>query len=125
MSQLLFELEELPAYTYECIDALEFCKKIPDETVKLIITSPPYNIGKSYETRINIQEYIAKFEPLISELVRVLKNDGSICWQSICWQVGNYVDDGKVFPLDVKNNHPEKLNHPCQFPSVLLLAAKK
>lgn len=52
MSQLLFELAELPAYTYKCIDVLEFCKKIPDETVKLIITSPPYNIGKSGMTAL-------------------------------------------------------------------------
>ena len=96
MSQLLLDLCELPAYRYECLDAAEFCKSIPDSSVKLVITSPPYNIGKSYETRTSIQEYIANFGGLISELVRVLKDDGSICWQ-----VGNYVDDGEVFPLDV------------------------
>ena len=95
-NQLLLGLAELPEYRYECLDAAEFCRSIPDQSVKLIITSPPYNIGKSYETRTNIQEYIANFEPLISELVRVLKDDGSLCWQ-----VGNYVDDGEVFPLDV------------------------
>ena len=96
MSQLLLELAELQEYRYECADVLEFCKSLPDESVKLIITSPPYNIGKSYETRTGIHEYIANFEALISELVRVLKDDGSICWQ-----VGNYIDDGEVFPLDI------------------------
>ncbi len=96
MTQLLLELAELPAYRYECVDAVEFCSKIPDESVKLVMTSPPYNIGKDYETRTNIQDYIAGFEPLFCELVRVLKDDGSICWQ-----VGNYVDDGEVFPLDI------------------------
>ena len=96
MKQLLFELTELPAYRYECSDALEFCKNIPDESVKLIITSPPYNIGKSYETRTNIQDYIEKFEPLILELLRVLRDEGSICWQ-----VGNYVDNGEIYPLDI------------------------
>ena len=96
MTQLLLELAELPAYRYECLDAVEFCRKIPDKSVKLVMTSPPYNIGKDYETRINIQDYIAGFEPLFCELVRVLKDDGSICWQ-----VGNYVDDGEVFPLDI------------------------
>ena len=96
MSQLLLELAELPEYRYECADAMEFCKSLPDESMKLIITSPPYNIGKSYETRTSIHEYIANFEALISELVRVLKDDGSICWQ-----VGNYVDNGEVFPLDI------------------------
>lgn len=96
MTQLLLELAELPAYRYECLDAVEFCRKIPDKSVKLVMTSPPYNIGKDYETRTNIQDYIAGFEPLFCELVRVLKDDGSICWQ-----VGNYVDDGEVFPLDI------------------------
>ena len=96
MSQLLLELEELPEYRYECDDALEFCKRLPDGSVKLVMTSPPYNIGKSYETRTGIQEYIAGLEELISELERVLRDDGSICWQ-----VGNYVDDGEVFPLDI------------------------
>ncbi|MBQ7220999.1 MAG: site-specific DNA-methyltransferase [Synergistaceae bacterium] len=96
MSQLLLELVDLPEYRYECADALEFCRKIPDSSVKLVMTSPPYNIGKSYETRTSIHDYIAGFEALLSELVRVLKDDGSVCWQ-----VGNYVDDGEVFPLDV------------------------
>ena len=92
----MLELVDLPEYRYECADALEFCRKIPDSSVKLVMTSPPYNIGKSYETRTSIHDYIAGFEALLSELVRVLKDDGSVCWQ-----VGNYVDDGEVFPLDV------------------------
>ena len=97
MSQILLPgFDALPEYSYECVDALDFCCKIPDTSVKLIMTSPPYNIGKSYETRRDIQEYIAGFEPLASELVRMLKPDGSICWQ-----VGNYVEDGEIFPLDI------------------------
>lgn len=96
MTQLALGLSDLPEYRYECSDALEFSRTLPDESVKLVMTSPPYNIGKSYETRRDIQEYIADFEPLISELVRVLRDDGSICWQ-----VGNFVDGGEIFPLDV------------------------
>ncbi|MBQ7592777.1 MAG: hypothetical protein IJU48_00310 [Synergistaceae bacterium] len=94
--QIFLELANLPEYKYECIDALEFSRKIPNEAVKLIITSPPYNIGKSYEIKIDIQDYIKSFEPLISELMRILKPDGSICWQ-----IGNFVDDGEVYPLDI------------------------
>ena len=97
MRQILLPgLSEIPEYRYECADALEFSRTIPNESVKLVMTSPPYNIGESYEVRRDIQEYIADFEPLIAELVRVLKNDGSICWQ-----VGNFVDEGEVFPLDI------------------------
>ena len=56
MSQLLLPIDGFPEYKYECIDALDFSWKIQNESVKLIITSPPYNIGKSYETRTDIYE---------------------------------------------------------------------
>ena len=77
-------------------DAVKFAKKLPNESVQLIITSPPYNIGKSYETRVSIQEYLDTQAELIVELVRVLSPKGSICWQ-----VGNYVEKSEVFPLDM------------------------
>lgn len=96
MGQLTLGLSDIPEYRYECSDALDFSRDIGTGTVKLIMTSPPYNIGKSYETRRDIHEYVADFEPLISELVRVLRDDGSLCWQ-----VGNFVDEGEVFPLDI------------------------
>ena len=69
---------------------------IPPETIKLIITSPPYNVGKEYETRVAIEQYLAKQTSTIENLYHLLSPDGSICWQ-----VGNYVEDGEVFPLDI------------------------
>jgi len=77
-------------------DALDFLATVPDETVKLIITSPPYNIGKEYETRVSIDRYLAKQGIIIRELYRVLHPQGSICWQ-----VGNYVEKSEIFPLDI------------------------
>lgn len=76
-------------------DALEACRQLPGETFSLIVTSPPYNLGKSYERQVKLQEYLEWQTTIIRELVRLLKPSGSICWQ-----VGNYVDDGEVFPLD-------------------------
>ncbi len=87
---------ELKEYRYEAKDALKFMESLADNSVKLIITSPPYNIGKEYETKTSIDNYLAQMEPLLKEMVRVLSNDGSICWQ-----VGNYVNDGEVYPLDI------------------------
>ena len=52
---------ELLDFRYECEDALEFSKKLEDNSVKLIITSPPYNIGKEYETKTSIEEYIQRW----------------------------------------------------------------
>lgn len=77
-------------------DTLNFLKTIPDKAVSLIITSPPYNIGKVYEKKVAIEEYLALQEPVITELARVLREDGSLCWE-----VGNFVDKGEIFPLDV------------------------
>ncbi len=76
-------------------DSLNVLEKIEDEKFDLIITSPPYNIGKSYEVKTSIEKYLETQEQIIDELVRVLSDKGNLCWQ-----VGNYVDKGEVFPLD-------------------------
>lgn len=78
-----------------CGDTLEFLQTVPNDTVKLIITSPPYNLGKEYENKIAIEAYLDIQEQVIDQLVRVLRPDGSICWQ-----VGNFVENSEVFPLD-------------------------
>ena len=69
---------------------------VPSGSVDLIITSPPYNIGKKYEKKTSLQTYLKNIEPVISEIYRVLTSTGSLCWQ-----VGNYVYNGEVFPLDI------------------------
>ncbi len=77
-------------------DAIKFIETIPDKTVSLIVTSPPYNIGKEYEQKTAIDTYLATQSRLVSQLYRILRDDGSICWQ-----VGNYVKKGEVYPLDI------------------------
>jgi DNA modification methylase len=69
---------------------------IPSGSIDLVITSPPYNIGKEYETPVQLEEYLEKNTAICSDLVRVLSDSGSICWQ-----VGNFVDKGEVVPLDI------------------------
>jgi len=77
-------------------DSLETLSRCPDDFASLIITSPPYNIGKEYESQTRLDHYLEQLEPIIKELVRVLSPQGSLCWQ-----VGNYVDKSEVFPLDI------------------------
>jgi adenine-specific DNA-methyltransferase len=77
-------------------DALDLLKTIPEHTIGLVTTSPPYNLGKSYETQVAIEHYLEVQTRLIAELHRVLMDNGSICWQ-----VGNFVKDKEVFPLDI------------------------
>ena len=78
-------------------DALKVLKKYKDGHFNLIVTSPPYNIGKAYETKTSIELYLNEQEIIIAELVRVLSENGSICWQ-----VGNFVDNGHIIPLDIE-----------------------
>jgi len=77
-------------------DVSDFIATIPDQSVRLIITSPPYNLGKDYEDRVAIETYLETQSEVISQLYRILRDDGSICWQ-----VGNFVEDGEVYPLDI------------------------
>lgn len=77
-------------------DCMELLREIPDGAARLVVTSPPYNIGKAYETKVDLDVYLEQQKTVIGECVRILADDGSICWQ-----VGNHVRDGQVFPLDV------------------------
>ena len=81
-----------------CEDNLSFMQRLIDERLqmKLIVTSPPYNLGKDYETKSSLDEYLANQAEVIKQCVRLLHPEGSICWQ-----VGNYIDSGEVIPLDV------------------------
>ena len=85
-------------YTYLKQDSLEFMRSLPDRSVKLVITSPPYNVGKEYETRTSLKKYLENLKPYISEIFRILSDDGSVCWE-----VGNYVDSKtkEIYPLDI------------------------
>lgn len=76
-------------------DTLELLKQIPDGEAMLIITSPPYNIGKEYEKVCPIDQYLRQQEEVIKECVRVLNDRGSICWE-----VGNHINE-EVYPLDI------------------------
>ena len=77
-------------------DCRDILKDIPPNSIDLVITSPPYNIGKKYEKKTTLKSYLNNLKPVLTELVRVLASTGSICWQ-----VGNYVHKGEVFPLDI------------------------
>lgn len=81
---------------YHLGDSLEFLKSLPSKFAKLAVTSPPYNLGKEYEIKISMKEYFELQKKIIGEIVRVVADNGSICWQT-----GNFVHDGEVFPLDV------------------------
>ncbi|MDQ1234556.1 adenine-specific DNA-methyltransferase [Paenibacillus sp. SORGH_AS306] len=79
-------------------DCMELLKSLPDESLDLIVTSPPYNINKFKNDRKSLDEYLNWQKEIIIECHRTLKSTGSIFWQ-----VGTYVDKiGSHIPLDIK-----------------------
>jgi len=78
-------------------DCLAMLNRIPDSSVRLVVTSPPYNLGKSYERRKTLEQYLHFQREVIDEVVRITMDGGSICWQ-----VGNYVGSAQnIQPLDI------------------------
>ena len=77
-------------------ETLAELKQLPNNTFKLIISSPPYNIGKEYEKQTALEYYLNWQQEIITELCRLATIDGSIIWQ-----VGNFINSGEVFPLDI------------------------
>ena len=100
----------LPACGLYRGDALTFLRRLsPDPVFDLVFTSPPYNMGKCYETkRLTLQAYLDWQETVIDEVVKRTKDNGSICWQ-----VGSYVNNGITEPLDI-HLHPLFQKHGLQ-----------
>jgi len=76
-------------------DCRELMKEIPKKFVTLIVTSPPYNLGKEYEKKVDIEEYLKWHKDIIVQCNKLVRDEGSVCWQ-----IGNYVNNSEIYPLD-------------------------
>lgn len=87
------ELKTFFIYPGDCMDLL---KVIPDQSVDLILTSPPYCMGKAYENiKDDIETFKQQQQRIADDIYRILKFGGSLCWQ-----VGYHVSNAEVIPLD-------------------------
>lgn len=83
-------------------DVCDFMSSLPDESVQLFVTSPPYNIGKKYNGAASADAmrhvyYHGWMMQVISEMARALRPGGTIVFQ-----VGITKDDlGATIPLDI------------------------
>ena len=99
---------DMTLFQGDCIDLFQ---EIPNNSVSLIVTSPPYCMKKAYENPTDdINTFNNIHTRIISEIYRVLKPGGSVCWQ-----VGYHVADSEIVPLDynvynifIKNNSRRK-----------------
>ena len=78
-------------------DCRRLLKQIPPESARLLVTSPPYNLGKPYERPKKIKAYLRQQAAIIRLCVDRIMQGGSICWQA-----GNYVAGAnEIVPLDI------------------------
>jgi adenine-specific DNA-methyltransferase len=77
-------------------DAFDLLKKLDNNSIDLLITSPPYNVGKVYEKKVDFHTYLKPYAEFAKTAFDKISPRGSICWE-----VGNYVQDGEVYPLDM------------------------
>jgi adenine-specific DNA-methyltransferase len=87
---------EAQLFTADALAGLE--QHAGDGTIRLIITSPPYNIGKPYERgrKLSLDDYIEWLKPIIALMHKKIADNGSLCWQT-----GNFVLNGEVYPLNI------------------------
>jgi len=76
-------------------NCIKLMSKIATGSVDLVVTSPPYCMGKEYEREDSIEEFYHAHRVLLPEIVRITRPGGSICWQ-----VGSHVEKSAVYPLD-------------------------
>jgi DNA modification methylase len=68
----------------ECLNRIFCCSaekmaELPDNSVHLLVTSPPYNVGKTYDTDLTLEEYLAFLERVWTESFRILVSGGRAC----------------------------------------------
>jgi DNA modification methylase len=78
-------------------NAFDLIKEVPNGSIQLTVTSPPYNVGKAYERRVSLEKYLTAYGDFAQDLFAKTSDRGSVAWQ-----VGNYIEAGEVFPLDIE-----------------------
>ncbi|WP_174625634.1 hypothetical protein [Candidatus Methylobacter favarea] len=79
-----------------------------------MVSSPHYNIGKVCEMRSTLEVYLKWQKRIIKQMIPHLKDTASICWQ-----VGNFVDNGQISRL-ILSSTPSSRSISCRCVSTLL-----
>lgn len=61
------------------LGSAENMKELPNNSIHLMITSPPYNVSKEYDDDLSLKEYLTLLENSFKETYRVLVNGGRAC----------------------------------------------
>lgn len=88
-----FETENVALYKGDCV---EYLKKLPRQSIDSVITSPPYNIGKSYEQNKSVEEYVKWSDSWLESIPDVLTETGSFLFNLGFFPIPNI---GKNVPI--------------------------
>jgi len=79
--ELKFVENPLPSEKLDTIfnSSSEQMKELPDNSIHLMVTSPPYNVGKDYDDDLTLTEYLAFLKRVWAETYRVLVPGGRAC----------------------------------------------
>ncbi|MEH2347144.1 MAG: site-specific DNA-methyltransferase [Nostoc sp.] len=89
--------EKLPLDQITLGNCKSLLNNLPDECVDLIVSSPPYNLGKEYEAKQALNIYLEEQTFILQQCGRILKKTGSLFWQ-----VGAFADKRAIIPLDIR-----------------------
>lgn len=78
--EVKFKERSLPENVVDKIfcSSSEKMKELPSNSVHLMITSPPYNVGKEYDTNLSLKEYLSLLRRVLKETHRVLATGGRV-----------------------------------------------
>jgi adenine-specific DNA-methyltransferase len=58
-------------------DCVDYMRQLPDSLFNLVVTSPPYNIGKEYEHKLSIEDYLAWCNVWLDAVYRITSHNGA------------------------------------------------
>ncbi|HEV3386336.1 MAG TPA: DNA methyltransferase [Gemmata sp.] len=88
---------ELPLDNIYLGDCRKLLSDLPNGCVDLVVSSPPYNLGKEYEAKRGLEIYLTEQKEILKQCARILAPTGSLFWQ-----VGAFADEGMLIPLDIR-----------------------
>lgn len=94
-------------------DCVEVMSKLPENSIDLVVTSPPYSVGINYDTyddNTTIEEYLSFSEKWLRESYRVLKSDGRIC-VNVPYEVNLKERGGRIFIVSEIWNVMKKIGY--------------
>ena len=86
-------------FDYRIGDCLDLLKTIPDASVRLVVTSPPYDIGKAYgkyQDKVGLDSWLDMLDEVVGQISRILTPDGAFFLNLSPVPVGTYKE---IIPL--------------------------